>query len=139
MRIILLSIIIAIAYALSEYTPIHPLLALTIAIIFPFWASLKIFNIIRLKKTPTDKLVDSEETIPWTYFDYIGRETPAVIEYTNLVKEKDYKTILKKWDKFEVAFVTAESLKGHRGRPLIMDYYFGYKSALREYQRRTVT
>jgi hypothetical protein len=110
------------------------ILPLLIALLVLF---LFVHGILIIKKLPTDELVDNENTIPWDYFDYIGRDLPEVIEYVTLVKAKDFVTIHKHWLRFHKAFLNAETKAGWKGRPLIMDYYLNYRRCLREYLRRT--
>ena len=90
----------------------------------------------KIRNVPTAELVDSKETIPWDYFDFIGRQLPEALEYTNLVESGNYSKIYAHWPRFEKAFRNAEIAAGHKGRPLIMDYYLNYRRYLREYLRR---
>lgn len=70
------------------------------------------------------------------YFNYIGSEHPEVIAFRTLTEQKDLQGIRKRWNQLSSSFVKLEKKAGHRGRPLIMDYYHWYELVLRELDRR---
>lgn len=70
------------------------------------------------------------------YFNYIGSEHPEVIAFRTLTEHKDLQGIRKRWNQLSSSFVKLEKKAGHRGRPLIMDYYHWYELVLRELDRR---
>lgn len=70
------------------------------------------------------------------YFNYIGSEHPEVIAFRTLTEQKDLQGIRKRWNQLSSSFVTLEKKAGHRGRPLIMEYYHWYELVLRELDRR---
>jgi hypothetical protein len=72
------------------------------------------------------------------YFSYIGAEHPEVERFRALTEQKDLQGIRRDWNKLSRLFVTLERKAGHRGRPLIMDYYNWYELELRELNRRGI-
>jgi hypothetical protein len=70
------------------------------------------------------------------YFSFIGLEHPDVIAFKRLVDSRDLLAIRALWPRLVKSFRRLEHLAGHRGRPLIMDYYEGYEMTLAELTRR---
>ena len=70
------------------------------------------------------------------YFAFIGEEKPEVKEYKDLIERRDFASIRKNWRRLSGAFVGLERQAGHKGRPLIMDYYLWYELSLKEMQKR---
>src|SRR5262249_32764559 len=70
------------------------------------------------------------------YFDYIGRGEPPVVEFRRLVDTRDIRGIASRWGALSRSFTRLERRIGHRGRPLILKYYFWYELACRELMRR---
>ena len=64
------------------------------------------------------------------YFKFIGANDPSVIRILALVKNGDNKTIGAEWPKLSSRFLKLERKAGHRGRPLILEYFCTYKEAL---------
>ena len=83
--------------------------ALLISLIFLF---LFIDRIRKIRCIPNEELVDRKNTIPWHYFDLIGRQLREVIEYTSLVKSADYSAICKHWPRWKNHFAKLKLLPG---------------------------
>jgi hypothetical protein len=71
------------------------------------------------------------------YFATIGEDDPDVVAFRQLVEREDLDGIRKNWKRLCAAFGRLERKSGHRGRPLILDYYLWYELALAELARRT--
>jgi hypothetical protein len=71
------------------------------------------------------------------YFDFIGRDQPAVVEFRDLVAGRDLVGIRKRWRRLQRSFQRLERRVGYSGRPLILEYYCWYELDLRELARRT--
>jgi hypothetical protein len=69
------------------------------------------------------------------YFTYIGENHPEVIAFKTLTEQKDLPGIRKRWNDLSRSFVKLEKKAGHRGRPLIMEYYNWHELVLRELGR----
>lgn len=99
-------------------------------------AGLIVYNASRLRRMPLQELERQVLAIPDDYFAYIGRDIAAVREFCRLIHERDLRALDSAWPRIEKAFLAAERQRGHRGRPLFMDYFFSYRSFLRECLRR---
>ena len=63
---------------------------------------------------------------PNDYFKFIGENDPSVIMFRNLIEKNDIPTLKKQWPGLSNRFRKLEIIAGHRGRPLIMDYFLWY-------------
>lgn len=72
-----------------------------------------------------------------SYFKYIGPSEPTVLEFRMLVETRDIQSIDSRWRSLQRAFQRLERRVGHRGRPLILDYYCWYGRDYRELLRRS--
>ena len=70
------------------------------------------------------------------YFSYIGYEHAEVQEFRDMIRERDLARIKANWKRLSKSFSSLERKVGHRGRPLIMDYYNWYEMAVNELHRR---
>jgi hypothetical protein len=70
------------------------------------------------------------------YFAYIGQGQPAVVEFQELVRDRDVQRIAARWPSLQRSFRRLERRVGHRGRPLIFEYYNWYELEYRELIRR---
>ena len=90
-----------------------------------------------LKKYSIEELERTVYRYEGAYFKFIGKQNEPVREFRKLIENKDIFTLHKKWDSFQADFQDLERKAGHSGRPLIMDYYYGFELELRElYKRR---
>ena len=90
------------------------------------------YNFARLKRMPLGALRDAVCAIPNDYFEYIGKDNPAVCEFNTLVTLHKYEELYSAWPRLQQSFRCAELERGHRGRPLILDYFCSYRSFVRE-------
>lgn len=81
----------------------------------------------QLRSLSRDELEKRVFRFEKSYFEYLGLDNPSVITFKHLVKTKDLENIKKKWKKFSREFLKLEQKAGHRGRPLIMEYYNWYE------------
>ena len=70
------------------------------------------------------------------YLDYVGRDRPSVRRFLTLIEARDLPRLYREWPALEKDFLRGEDAAGHRGRPLIMDCMFHYRSYVRELMRR---
>ena len=70
------------------------------------------------------------------YFDYIGSGDAAVLEFRRLVDTRDLRGIKARWESLQRSFLRLERRAGHRGRPLVLEYYNLYELGYRELMRR---
>lgn len=89
-----------------------------------------------LKKLPLSELKNQVFRYDESYFKYIGESEPAVIQFRNLIRNQDLNGLMKEWNSLNREFVRLEKKVGHKGRPLIMDYYCWFESNLKELKRR---
>ena len=71
------------------------------------------------------------------YFDTLGGD-PDIASFRRLVEQRDLRGLRLNWGRFANAFVRVEAARGHRGRPILMDWYFGYDEALVELGKRHI-
>jgi hypothetical protein len=70
------------------------------------------------------------------YFSFIGYEHAEVQEFKDLVNKKNLTGIKANWKRLSNSFRRLEGKSGHKGRPLIMDYYCWYEMAINELRKR---
>jgi hypothetical protein len=70
------------------------------------------------------------------YFKFIGESSDAVSRFRQLIKVRDGRQLYTEWPSIERTLRKAELAAGHRGRPLIMDYFLDYRVYVRELLRR---
>ena len=75
-------------------------------------------------------------TLHEPYFSKIGRDHRSVTEFRVLVEARDLQALSQRWPAIERDFLALERSSGHRGRPLLLDYYFHYVKAAKELQKR---
>ncbi len=61
------------------------------------------------------------------YFSQINENDPSVIRFRKLVELRDIDLLYKEWESLSNRFSQLEREAGHRGRPLILDYYCWYE------------
>lgn len=71
-----------------------------------------------------------------SYFLNIGIDHTEVLTFKHLVETADLSGLRTKWRPLSRAFMRLERSAGHRGRPLIMDYYNWHELVLAELARR---
>jgi hypothetical protein len=71
-----------------------------------------------------------------TYFQSIGVDHPDVLTFKHLIETADLSELRSNWGRLSRAFMRLERRAGHRGRPLIMEYYNWYELVLAELARR---
>jgi len=108
------------------------LLSLICLPVVSLWA----YNFVRLRRMPYAALRDCVCELPRPYFDFIGEDNPAVREFCNLVVGRKYEELYSAWPRLQRSFLQAEQVRGHRGRPLLLDYFCSYRSFVRELIRR---
>ena len=69
------------------------------------------------------------------YFDFIGADNETVQEFHQICKSTDLEKLTTKWEYLEKSFRKLEVEAGHRGRPLIMDYYLEHSYAITRLNR----
>jgi hypothetical protein len=89
-----------------------------------------------LRKKTDQELAQSVFRYEDLYFATIGEGHPDVVAFRDFVQQKNLSGIRKHWSKFRRTFMRLEREAGHRGRPLIMEYYNWYEMSLRELSRR---
>lgn len=72
------------------------------------------------------------------YFSYIGNHNAEVIVFKTLIEQRDLQGIRKSWRNLSRSFLKLERKAGHRGRPLIMEYYCWYELSIRELNSRRI-
>ncbi len=107
-----------------------------VVVIAAAWLGHSISVAARFRKLPADELGQIVFCVPAEYFSYIGSATASVQEYIRLVECRDLQGLLQQWPRLEKEFRRAEFAAGHRGRPLIMDYFLDHRAAIRELIRR---
>jgi hypothetical protein len=70
------------------------------------------------------------------YFSFIGYYNPDVQVFMELINRKDLLGIKASWKRPSKSFTHLERKVGHRGRPLILDYYNWYEMAVNELRKR---
>lgn len=70
------------------------------------------------------------------YFKYIGEEDSSVVRFRDLIECENIETLIKEWPAMSARFRKLEITVGHKGRPLIMDYYQWYELDLSELSKR---
>ena len=73
-----------------------------------------------------------------SYFCAIGLDHQDVAEFRRFIRQRDLHELRLNWGRLSESFVRLEAVAGRRGRPLIMDYYFGYEEALVELCKREI-
>ena len=71
------------------------------------------------------------------YFSYIGHDHQAVQRYKKLTDNRDLPELRRSWRALSRTFVKLERDAGHRGRPLILDYYNWHELVIAEMTRRS--
>lgn len=71
------------------------------------------------------------------YFDFIGNNHDDVVTFRRLVDEENLKELARQWGGLSNKFRILEADTGHKGRPLIMDYYLDYDQAVKMLIKRT--
>ena len=92
----------------------------------------------RVEAMTTEALEEEVFSFASEYFDYIGPKQPDVVTFRRLVEQRDLRGLRLNWGRLADSFVRMEAAAGHRGRPLIMDYYFTYSEALVELCKRQI-
>ena len=90
----------------------------------------------RMRRLSTADLERLVFQVPDEYLSFIGSDTPSIREYVQLVGSRDLQKLYKRWPKLQKAFRSAEIAAGHRGRPLVMEYFFDHHAAIRELMLR---
>lgn len=70
------------------------------------------------------------------YFQFISQDHADVQSFRALVAQRDVQELRRNWPRLNRSFVHLETKAGHKGRPLIMDYYHWQDKVLRELARR---
>ena len=68
------------------------------------------------------------------YFNVIGVDRAEVQDFKALLELRDLDAISRKWLKLRKEFIKFEREAGHKGRPLIMDYYDNYRYAVKRFE-----
>jgi hypothetical protein len=90
-----------------------------------------------LKKLSLDELERKVYRYDSEYFRFISEENESVLEFRNIIENRDISTLYKKWDSsFLESFLALERKAGHNGRPMLMDYYYGYELEIKELHDR---
>jgi hypothetical protein len=71
------------------------------------------------------------------YFVSVGMADPEVLIFRNLIETESLGEPRAKWRQLRRAFMRLERKRGHRGHPLLMEYYNGYELVLAELARRS--
>ena len=90
----------------------------------------------RLTTLSLEELENETFSYPAEYFEEIGENDAAVIRYRDLVTRKDLEGLTKEWSGLYNRFRELERLSGHRGRPLIMEYFLNHEIWIRALSRR---
>jgi len=104
----------------------------TVPVMVPLWLRQRRI----LRNLSDDELAARVFRFEPQYFDYIGQGEPAVLEFRQLVDSRDVRGIAARWASLQRSFGRLERRVGHRGRPLILEYYCWYHLAYRELIRR---
>jgi hypothetical protein len=89
-----------------------------------------------LKRKSTDELEQIVFRYEPDYFDYLGSEEADVAKFREITATKNLNELRKNWKKLARSFMKLERKAGHKGRPLIMDYYNWHEMAIGELNRR---
>lgn len=73
-----------------------------------------------------------------SYFRGLGEGHPDVMEFRRLVEQRDLRGLRLNWGRLQESFLRLELAAGHRGRPLLMDFYFTTSEHLVELCKRGV-
>jgi hypothetical protein len=71
-----------------------------------------------------------------TYFLSIGVDHPDTVAFKHFIETKNLSELRANWGRLSRVFRRLERKAGHRGRPLIMEYYNSYELVLAELSRR---
>ena len=71
------------------------------------------------------------------YFNWLGPDEPCVIEFRQVTESRDIGRLQARWPALEAEFWRLERRVGHRGRPMIMDFYAEQSQAIAELARRS--
>jgi hypothetical protein len=91
-----------------------------------------------LKKLTLSELERKVYRYDGEYFRFIGEENESVREFRKAIEDKDILTLYNKWQSsFVGSFLSLERKAGHKSRPMLMDYYYGYELEIKElYERK---
>jgi hypothetical protein len=70
------------------------------------------------------------------YFSFVGYQNAEVQQFRELINKKDVVGIKANWKRLSKSFATLERKAGHKGRPLILDYYCWYEMCVNELRKR---
>jgi len=90
-------------------------------IVFEFLLKRRITK--QLSSLSLEELEKETFAYPSSYFQAIGENDDSVKRYRDLISRKDLDGLAREWSGLHRRFRELERLSGHRGRPLILEYF----------------